>query len=275
MRAELRETLDDIIRNKSIKSVFQPIISLQDGEILGHEALSRITCEGVIENPEMLFCIAGEYGRLWDLEQLCRTIALETAYETMRPPYDKMLFLNVNPNIMHDEKFKRGFTKDFLKQYHIKPQNIIFEITEQNVILDMSGFLSAVDNYRGQGYKIAIDDVGSGYSGLNLISEINPNYIKLDMKLIRGINSDSLKYALVKGMVELSKVSQIKLIAEGIETYSELETLIGLGVQYGQGYYIQRPNEMILELSADLISIIKKLNRKHNKTLLGLMMNRG
>jgi EAL domain-containing protein (putative c-di-GMP-specific phosphodiesterase class I) len=275
MRVELRETLDYIIQNKEIRSVFQPIISLQDGIILGHEALSRITCEGGIENPEMLFSIAGEYGRLWDLEQLCRTVALETAFEKMRPPYDKMLFLNVNPNIMHDEKFKRGFTRDFLKQFHIKPQNIIFEITEQNVILDMSCFLSAVDNYRGQGYKIAIDDVGSGYSGLNLISEINPNYIKLDMKLIRGINYDGLKYALVKGMVELSKVSHIKLIAEGIETSAELETLIGLGVQYGQGYYIQRPSAEVMDISVDLIDRIKKLNRKYNKNLLGMLMNRG
>ena len=121
----------------------------------------------------------------------------------------------------------------------------------------------------------AIDDVGSGYSGLNLISEINPNYIKLDRKLIRGINYDGLKYALVKGMVELSKVSHIQLIAEGIETSAELETLIGLGVQYGQGYYIQRPYAEVMDISVDLIDRIKKLNRKYNKNLLGMLKNRG
>ncbi len=264
MRTEVSDALKYIIDSKAVKTVFQPIISLQDGEILGHEALSRITCESVIKNPEMLFFAAGEFGRLWELELLCRTTALETAYRAMVPPYDKILFLNVNPNIMHDENFKKGFTRDFLMQFNIKPQHIVFEITERNVILDMQGFLSAIDHYRGQGYKIAIDDAGAGYSGLNLISDINPDYIKLDMKLIRGIHQDGLKYALVKGMAELSKISRINLIAEGIESYEELETLSGLGVQYGQGYYIQMPAESIQAIPEGLTAAICGLNRKEN-----------
>jgi len=213
-----KEALDYIINNKEIKTVFQPIISLRDGNILGHEALSRITCESEIENPDMLFTIAGEYNRLWDLELLCRTTALEAAYKFMVPPYSKKLFLNVNPNIMHDESFKKGFTKGFLMQYKIIPENIIFEITERNVIDDITSFKATIDHYKGQNYKIAIDDTGAGYSGLNLISDVNPNYIKLDMKLIRGVDTDSLKFTIVKGMVEFSKASNTYLIAEGIET---------------------------------------------------------
>jgi len=262
MKDEIKEALEDIISQRKIKTVFQPIISLRDGSILGHEALSRITCNCIINNPEMLFSVAGEYNRLWDLELLCRTKALETAYKFMIPPYDKMLFINVNPNIMHDEKFIKGFTREFLMQFQMKPQNVIFEITERNVILDMQGFLSTIDHYRGQDYKIAIDDAGAGYSGLNLISDINPNYIKLDMKLIRGIATDKLKYALVRGMVELSKVSQISLIAEGIETQEELETLINLGVQYGQGYLIQKPSAEVMEIRQELLNIIHTMNRK-------------
>ena len=258
----VKGALDDIIGQKQIRTVFQPIISLRDGSILGHEALSRVTCESVIRNPDMLFSVAGEYNRLWDLEQLCRTTALEAAYKFMIPPYSKMLFLNVNPNTMHDENFKKGFTKEFLKQYHMKPQNVIFEITERNVILDMGGFLSTIDHYRSQDYRIAIDDAGAGYSGLNLISDINPHYIKLDMKLIRGINSDTLKYALVKGMVELSKTSQISLIAEGIETREELETLIHLGVQYGQGYLIQHPLPEVKEISSEILELITQIHQQ-------------
>ncbi len=265
---ELREALEYIIGNRRIQTVFQPVISLKDGSVLGHEALSRITCETIIRNPEMLFSTAGEYNRLWDLELLCRTIALETAYKFMVPPYDKMLFINVSPNIMHDENFKKGFTKEFFKQYQMKPKNVIFEITERNVILDMGGFLSTIDHYRSQDYKIAIDDAGAGYSGLNLISDINPDYIKLDMKLIRGIDKDSLKYALVKGMAELSRVSQISLIAEGIETKEELETLISLGVQYGQGYLIQRPAPEIEEIREEILQIIEQTNRKNNQSFL-------
>ncbi|MDD3173291.1 MAG: GGDEF domain-containing protein, partial [Herbinix sp.] len=273
MNDKIKEALEHIISKKQIKTVFQPIISLKDGSILGHEALSRITCNSVINNPEMLFSVAGEYNRLWDLELLCRTTALETAYKFMIPPYSKMLFINVNPNIMHDEKYKKGFTKDFLLQFHMKPQNVIFEITERNVILDMRGFLSTINHYRSQDYKIAIDDAGAGYSGLNLISDVNPNFIKLDMKLIRGIDTDNLKYALVKGMVELSKASQINLIAEGIETHEELETLIHLGVQYGQGYYIQKPSSEVYEIGDEIHQAILLINQRNNQILFNSISN--
>jgi len=264
MTEEAKEALDYIINNKQIKTVFQPIISLKDGSILGHEALSRITCESEIQNPERLFTIAEEYNRLWDLELLCRTTALEAAYKFMIPPYSKKLFINVNPNIMHYETFKKGFTKRFLKQYKIIPNNIIFEITERNVIEDMDGFKSTINHYKDQNYQIAIDDAGAGYSGLNLISEVTPNYIKLDMKLIRDVDSDRVKFALIKGMVEFSKVSNVFLIAEGIETYEELKTLVNLGVQYGQGYLLQKPDTEVLEISQNVLQMLKKINLKKN-----------
>ncbi len=270
-----KDAIEYIINNRMIKTVFQPIISLRDGNILGHEALSRITCESEIKNPEMLFGIAGEYNRLWELELLCRTKALEAAYKFMIPPYSKKLFINVNPNILHDTNFKKGFTSEFLSQFQIEPQNVIFEITERNVILDMGGFLSTIDHYRSQDYKIAIDDAGAGYSGLNLISDVNPNYIKLDMKLIRNINTDNLKYALVKGMVELSKASDISLIAEGIETKEELETLITLGVQYGQGYYIQKPSSELEEIRDEIIITIKTSQKRKNSDISGGMTYTG
>jgi len=117
-----KESLDNIILKKQIKTVFQPIISLKSGFVLGYEALSRITCESEFENLETLFATARKYNRLWDLELLCRTTALENAYKFILPPYNKKLFINVNPNIMHDINFKKGFTRDFLKQYNISPQ---------------------------------------------------------------------------------------------------------------------------------------------------------
>ncbi len=259
-----KEALEYIIDNQQIKTVFQPIISLRDGSILGHEALSRITCESEIKNADMLFSVAGECKRLWELELLCRTKALEAAYKFMIPPYNKKLFINVNPNTMHDDNFRKGFTREFLMQYEIAPHNVIFEITERNVITDMDGFMATIDHYKGQDYRIAIDDAGAGYSGLNLISDVNPNYIKLDMKLIRGIDTDSLKFALVKGMVELSKASNISLIAEGIETYEELDTLVNLGVQYGQGYLIQKPDAQVKEIDQEVLQALKKVNLKRN-----------
>ena len=260
-----KKSLDNIIENKLIKTVFQPIISLKDSVVLGYEALSRITCDSEFENPESLFIAAKEYNRLWDLELVCRTKSFEAAHKFMIPPYNKKLFMNVNPNTMHDENFKKGFTKDFLQQYKITPNNVIFEITERNVIDDMLGFKSTISHYKSQDYEIAIDDAGAGYSGLNLISDVNPNYIKLDMKLIRNINEDNLKNALVKGMVEFSKASNVKLIAEGLETYDELETIIGLGVQYAQGFYIQKPSTEIHDIDQHVIQSICEINTKKSQ----------
>lgn len=255
-----KRSLEYIIDNKAIETVFQPIISLRDGEILGHEALSRISCDCEIKDIEKLFKAAENCNRLWEAELLCRTKAFEAAFKFMKPPYNKKLFVNVNPNVMHDENFKKGLTKEFLMQYEISSKNIIFEITERNVIADMKGFISTIDHYKSQDYKIAIDDAGAGYSGLNLISDVSPDYIKLDMKLIRGINADSLKFALVKGMVELSKISNICIIAEGIETREEMTTLINLGIQYGQGYYIQKPAKKIFDIDSELIKKIMEIN---------------
>lgn len=260
-----KKSLDNIIHNKQIKTVFQPIISLKGGFVMGYEALSRITCESEFENPEIMFTAATEHNRLWDLELLCRAKALEAAHEFMVPPYSKKLFINVNPNIIYDETFKTGFTQEFLRQYKIIPNNVTFEITERNVINDMVSFKSTITHYKNQDYKIAIDDAGAGFSGLNLITDVNPHYIKLDMKLIRNINADNLKSALVKGMVEFSKVSNVQIIAEGIETYKELETVINLGVQYGQGYYIQKPNEKILTINQDVIQSIQEINTKKSR----------
>ncbi len=273
MDENTKDQLNIIIEGQHLKTVFQPIVSLRDGSIIGYEALSRITCESSISNPEELFRVAGESNRLWDLEQICRTTALRTAYYKLRPPYNKKLFLNVNPNIMHDAKFKQGFTKEYLEQYGITPENIIFEITERNAVSDMSGFKGTISHYKDQNYKIAVDDAGAGYSGLNLISDVNPHFIKLDMQLIRNIDSDSMKFALVRGMVELSHIANISLIAEGVETKEELTTLVNLGVQYAQGYFLQRPSENIQEIESEVLDILSEINRRKNHIFGGKVSN--
>jgi c-di-GMP-related signal transduction protein len=131
----------------------------------------------------------------------------------------------------------------------------------------MESFQGVVKHYKKQHFKIAIDDAGAGYSGLNLISDIHPHYLKLDMKLIRSIDKDSFKYVLVKSLIEFSKITNINLIAEGIETKDELETLINLGVQHGQGYYIQKPDEVMKKIDGELIRYIRDMNQKKNNNL--------
>jgi diguanylate cyclase/phosphodiesterase len=130
---------------------------------------------------------------------------------------------------------EKGLPKEYLDKFAIDPKRIIFEITESEAINHLADFIKTIDNYKEQDYRIAIDDAGAGYSGLNLISDIHPNYIKLDMKLIRDIDKDTTKQSLVRCLNEFSEYTETALIAEGIETKEELLTLIEIGVQYGPG----------------------------------------
>ncbi|NSB25823.1 EAL domain-containing protein [Clostridium saccharoperbutylacetonicum] len=232
------EELENIIENKNISTVYQPIVSLLDGEIIGYEALSRGPKDSPLQNPDKLFTAAQVYNKTWELEQLCRIKAIERAADIDK---NKYLFINVDPYIFKDEKFKKGFTKEFLEQHNMSPDSIIFEITEKTCIEDYKSFRQALNNYVEQGYKIAIDDTGSGYSGLKMLNETKPHYVKIDMDLIRNVNEDFFKQSLLECFVKLSEATNMKLIAEGIETEEELKTLINLGVYAGQGFFLSRP----------------------------------
>ncbi len=249
--------LEQILDGKYIEPVYQPIVSLTDGQIFGYEALSRITNEKLQINIEHMFRVADRLNKSWELETLCRTKALENAIHIDK---NKKLFVNVNSNIVYDDDFKKGFTKNRLNEYDLDASNIIFEISEHISIFDNDAFLSSISHYKNQNYGIAIDDVGAGHSGLNVIASIKPNFIKLDMNLIRNIDKDETKQALCRAMVDFGKNTGIKVIAEGIETEEELETLIRLEADYGQGYYLGIPQETFENISTAKIQNILKQN---------------
>lgn len=258
----LKDDFNDILEKKRIKPVFQPIVSLTDGKIIGYEALSRIVEPQEIKSSEELFNLACLYGKIWELEQLCRSRILEKYHDVCSENKGGKLFLNVNPMVIHDKEFRIGFTSQCLKQYNLNMNDIVFEVTERSAVEDMRGFKDTIRHYKSQGYEIAIDDVGACYSGLNLICDIVPHYIKLDMALIHDIHKEPIKYAMVKSMVEFANLTNIRLIAEGIECKEELKTLIKLGVHSGQGYFLRKPNEEFGEIEKKAMEIIQKQNKK-------------
>jgi len=259
------ELFSYIIEEKAIQTVFQPIISLHNSQIYGYEALTRGPANTSFENPEALFDYALKNGQLWELEHICRANALKYAYHLRA---EGKLFLNVNPNIMNDPKFKQGFTKDFLSIFQMDSDSIVFEITEREAINNLKDFINTIDHYKKQFYQIAIDDVGAGYSGLNVITDVRPHFIKLDMKLIRDINKDRTKQLLVRSLSEFANYSQIHIIAEGIETREELVTLIDIGVHFGQGYFIQRPQSNLYPIREEVMRLIETENsRKYQVSL--------
>lgn len=250
--------IKQIIEEKWIRTVYQPIIQLSDGVIIGYEALSRGPEGSEFENPLALIEAAEDCEMTWDLDWIFRSLAIERAVEMTS---DHFLFINVDPKIIYDKTHSAGMTKEILDRMAMSPDNIVFEITERSAIEDYEGFNRILKNYVQQGFNIAIDDAGAGFSGMNRIIETRPQFIKLDMAIIRGVDKDSFKQAIVKSFVQLSQNTNIKLIAEGIETKEELKMLIRLGVYAGQGYYLQKPSPKLLMLPSDKTAEIRKYNQ--------------
>ena len=185
--------------------------------------------------------------------------------------YRAKIFINVSPKVLHDEKFREGFTREYTKRYGIDTERIVFEVTERERVEDEKSFRQAIEHYKMQHYQIAIDDVGSGYAGLNRICSLTPGYIKLDNALVRDVYKNPIKYAMIKGMVEFSHSSGTLLIAEGIETKKELELLIDLGVQYGQGYYLAKPEfRLHFDNQQAVEEILEKSTCNHMNNHLGV-----
>lgn len=250
-----------IIQEKRIYPVYQPIVSLKNGEIIGYEALTRIDLESTDIETEEFFHMAEDEGCLWTVEEMCRFKSLE---ESKDKEPGKKLFLNVDPNVIKDPMFRKGITRAFLKEFGLYPEDIVFEITERNSIEDQESFQGIIQHYKAQNFEIAIDDFGNGYAGLNRICSLEPQYIKIDREIVNGIQADAIKKSLAESMVSFCKKSDIKLIAEGIETEEELVTLIGMGVDFGQGFYLKRPAR---KMEAIYEGMVQKIVSEYEETV--------
>lgn len=247
----------EVLDKKKVHPVYQPIVSLNDGSVYGYEALSRIDLSGCGFNTEQMFIIADKLNCLWELESICRRLCIKDAKSK---PMGSKLFVNVDPNVIHDRKFRSGVTASYLKKYGINPEDVVFEITERTSIDDHETFIKSIRHYTKQNYKIAIDDFGSEFAGSNRLCLLKPNIVKIDMKMIRDIDKDRIKRMFVKSLSIFGKNTDIKILAEGIETAEELKTLIDLDIDYGQGYYLGRPVPEFTPLSDALIEEIRTMN---------------
>lgn len=240
-----------ILQTRDIQTVYQPIVSFPSGSIMAWEALSRGPVNSPFRSPSMLFDLAEEMGMLFALERVCRENAIIRADKLGE---GQKLFLNIHPRTLTDPSFTPGSTRAILERVGLKTENIVLEITERHSIRDFSLFYKTLDHYRGQGFQIAIDDAGTGYSGLSSIAELKPNFIKIDMSLIRNINRDPVRRALLETIISFADKIDSKVIAEGIETQEEAATLLQIGTHYGQGYFLGRPTypkpDAVVDLSA-------------------------
>ena len=224
--ADLKETL----RREMVNIVYHPIVVTETREVYGFEALARGTHRG-LRSPEVLFGVAEEANLIWELSRLCRKRALEGMDEHLRN--DQFLFLNIDPHDFRDPSF-RSLDMDEFRD--VAPDRVVLEITERTAITDYPKFQGYLAEFRARGFRFAVDDAGSGYAGLGSIANLAPDFIKLDISLISGIDTNFMKQNLVETMVSFANDHGIKVIAEGVEREDEYDAVRRLGVHFTQGF---------------------------------------
>lgn len=235
---EMLVTVSNIVSQRNIKLLAQPIIDVETGEIRAWEMLTRGPEGTPYESPLHLFSVARQTGLLYDLE----LIVLEKTLEQIKSTgsyHD--IFINFTPLTLGNGRFIRD-VKKLLSQYKsIPPSRITIEVTERDSIETMKDFIFNIKVLRTMGFRIAVDDTGAGYASLNTISEIMPDIIKIDRSVIQNIDKNTVKESMLKGLLLVAKETGSLVVAEGIESAEEALVLSRNKVDLAQGYFYARP----------------------------------
>lgn len=234
-----------ILNNKTLKTYFQPIIDVKKNEIFAYECLSRgLKEDGSVMGSHQIFRTATKNDLLFYLDREARECALTNA---LANKINKKIFINFVPTSIYNPETSLRDTLEWARKLGHDPRGIVFEIIETEDIVDTQYLKEFLDTYRKLGFQIALDDIGSGYSSLSLLSELRPDYIKVDMEIIRDIDADPFKQSIFKALAYIAKKNDIRLLAEGVETKEELDYCISQGVDFVQGFYFSEPTIIPLE----------------------------
>jgi EAL domain-containing protein (putative c-di-GMP-specific phosphodiesterase class I) len=220
-------------------SMLQPVCH-PDGSVFGYEALLRGREEnGDLVSAGSLFSVATETRLLFTLDLIARQQAIR-AKAAQRTPRAR-LFVNFNPSSIYDPAYCLRTTHSFVREMGLMPSDIVFEVTESSEVRNQAHLRGILAFYRQAGFGIALDDIGAGYSGLNMLQELRPDYVKIDMALIRDVDQDPYKQSIVAHLIGIARDTGARIVAEGIETEAELAWVRSAGVHLLQGYLLGRP----------------------------------
>ena len=234
-RLELFNGLKSVIGGKQLRPAFQPVRRLADGGIMGYEALIRGPQGSTLEPPTVLFAVAHENEMDVELETLC----LETIFAGLpKAVGEKRLFVNASAMLLRHPVFLDQRNLAAINRSH---GDVVIEISEKEMVRDYASFQDVLDTVRRAKMRIAIDDAGSGYSGLETILHLKPDYIKVADSLVRKIHGDPIKREILASLDAIGKRIGATLVAEGIEVEPERKALVELGIEFGQGYLLGKP----------------------------------
>lgn len=232
--------LVDLLNQGGLTSHFQPIVPVgAPDRAFAYEALLRgVGADGRLIPPLAMFDVARNAGLLPQLDLAARRSALQLA---SRAGIDAVLFINLNPSAIVDPTYCVASILQAIDEAHFTAEQVVFEIVESDRARDPEQLLAVVRALQQWGFRIALDDFGAGYSSLNLLHRLKPDFIKLDRELVQGIDQDPYKAALVAHLLNFAHPLGIATIAEGVETRSEFEWFETMKASYVQGYWIAKP----------------------------------
>ncbi len=233
--------LKGILQRRDIVSVFQPIYDLVERKVAAVEALSRGPSGSGFEDAESLFSLAERTNLIIPLERLCRRRSLE---EAAKARWQHLIFINLSQAAAQDSDFLEGTLLKDVEELQLDPRRIVVEITERTYATYQELFSKVIGELRSEGFRIAVDDLGSGYSNLSSLAEIKPEFLKFDHHFTKDIQRHRIKQDLLGAILNFAMDSNTQVIAEGIETEEEFEALRRLGVPLGQGFYLARPGAL-------------------------------
>lgn len=213
---------------------YQPIVDVVRRQIYGHEALVR----GPADEPAHTILSRVNEGNRYRFDQACRVKAIKVAAEL---GLQERLSINFLPNAIYKPELCIRTTLEAARTHDFPVERIVFEATEGDAIEDGKRLANILTEYKKTGFLTAIDDFGAGYAGLNLLADFQPDLIKLDMALVRGVDSSRSRQAITRGVLRICLELHIDVIAEGVETEAERDFFFHEGVTLMQGYLFSRP----------------------------------
>lgn len=237
------EWIDDVIKYERLSCHYQPIVDV-DENIFAYEMLARFQNEdGSMIYPNEIFPAAKSRGRLYALDRVCRMTAVRYAAVLK----GEKAFINFIPTSIYSPEFCLRSTTELANKLGVDPQQLVFEVVETEQVDDMDHLKKILTYYKEKGFQYALDDVGEGYSTAEVLAELKPKYMKLDMQYVQGVAEDEAKQRVAQSFLDKAHEAGSVPLAEGIETREDFQWLKGRGYKLFQGYYFGKPAPEPLE----------------------------
>jgi len=244
-----------LLATDCVSVVFQPLISVATSGCVACECLVRGDREGVEVGAEGMLSTARILGMSHELDIAAWRAALKQGRSLMKNGV--ALFLNFTPSSMHNAEFDVKKTKAMCQDMGVDISQLVFEVTEAEKVNDFDYLKRVMQEYRAEGAKVALDDLGSGYSSILRLAELQPDYVKLDQRLVHGAYGDYLRSVLLKAVTEAAHKLNIHVVAEGVETEDDLKFCVEIGADIAQGYFLARPAEVPLTVSTEALRVLE------------------